>query len=49
MSKMVRQAKKDSHILKYSVDQNGKIFVIKTGDTDYKEMKSIADIEKLAS
>ena len=47
MSKMVRQAKKDSLITKYSVDQNGKIFVIKTGDTNYTEMKCIEDIENL--
>ena len=47
MSKMVRQAKKDNLIQKYSVDQNGKIYVIKNGDKSYKEVKSINDIEKL--
>ena len=47
MSKMVRQAKKDNLIQKYSVDQNGKIYVIHNGDNRYKEVKSIADIEKL--
>ena len=47
MRKIVRQAKKDNLIQKYSVDQNGKIYVINNGDNSYKEVKSIADIEKL--
>ena len=47
MSKMERQAKKDNLIQKYSVDQNGKIYIIKNGDNSYEEVKSIADIEKL--
>ena len=44
---MVRQAKKDKYITKYSVDQNGKIYVTKIGDNSYKEVKSVADIDKL--
>ena len=47
MSKMVRQAKKERQIQKYSVDQNGKIFVIKTGGSNYEEVKCAEDIEKL--
>ena len=49
LSKYVRQAKKDHSIQKYSVDQNGKIFVVKIGSTDFKEVKSIYDIDQLKS
>ena len=44
LSKLVRQAKKDNQIQKYSIDQNGKIFVIKTGENDYKEVTCVDDI-----
>ena len=47
MSKMVRQLKKDNLIQKYSVDQNGKIYVIKNGEKGYKEVKSVAEINQL--
>ena len=45
ISKQVRQAKKDNTIHKYSVDQNGKVYVVKIGETAYKEVKSVEDIE----
>jgi hypothetical protein len=48
ISKQVRQAKKDKDIQKYSVDQNGKICVVKAGDDSaWKEVKSVKDIEDL--
>ena len=47
LSKMVRQAKKDKYITKYSVDQNGKIFVVKTGENSFTEVKSASDIDIL--
>ena len=48
LSKLVRQAKKDNQIQKYSIDQNGKIFVIKTGENDYKEVTCVDDINSWA-
>ena len=47
LSKKVREAKKDKYITKYSVDQNGKIFVVKTGENSFTEVKSAADIDIL--
>ena len=48
LSKMVRQAKKDQAIQKYSVDQNGKIFVVKVGnDTAWTEVKTVGALEEL--
>ena len=44
LSRLVRQAKKDNQILKYSIDQNGKIYIIKTGENDYKEVTCVDDI-----
>ena len=49
ISKIVRQAKKDRHIAKYSVDQNGKIFVKKIGDDNkFYPVLCADDVEKLS-
>ena len=49
ISKQVRKAKIDQQIQKYSVDQNGKIFVKKIGeDKDWHPIVSLEEIEKLA-
>ena len=49
ISKQVRKAKVDQKIQKYSVDQNGRIFVKKVGeDKDWHPIVCLEDIEKYA-
>ena len=48
LSKQVRQAKKDKKIAKYSIDQNGKIYIKQIGgDNRYHPVKSIDDLNSL--
>lgn len=48
ISKQVRQAKKAKLIAKYSVDQNGRIYVKKLGEgTRFDPVLSVEDIEKI--
>ena len=48
LSKQVRQAKKDKLIGKYSIDQNGKIFVKPLGsNTNFKLVSCADDLNKL--
>ena len=48
LSKQVRQAKKDKLIGKYSIDQNGKIFVKPVGsNTNFKLVSCVDDLDKL--
>ena len=50
LSKLVRQAKKDNLIQKYSIDQNGKIFVKKLGnDNDFHLVSSKEDLDKFTT
>ena len=50
LSKQVRQAKKDNLIQKYSIDQNGKIFVKKLGnDNVFHLVSSKEDLENLTT
>jgi hypothetical protein len=49
ISKQVRKAKVDQKLQKYSIDQNGKIFVKKLGeDKDWYQIFCLDDIEKYA-
>ena len=46
LSKQVRMAKKDRKIAKYSIDQNGKIWIKKIGsDNDFYTVSSMEDLE----
>ena len=47
LTKQVRQAKKDREIAKYSVDQNGKIFVKKIDGNRFLPVVCVEDLEKL--
>ena len=47
LAKHVRQAKKDHEIAKYSVDQNGKIFVKKIDGNRFLPVVCVEDLEKL--
>ena len=48
LCKQVRQAKKDHLIKKYSVDQNGKIFIKKLGnDNQFHPVTSIKHLEQM--
>ena len=50
LSKQVRMAKKDRKIAKYSIDQNGKIWVKKTGtEKDFFTVSCIEDLENLTT
>ena len=49
LSKQVRQAKKDKEISKYSIDQNGKIWVKQVGSkgkNDFKLVTCLEDLDK---
>ena len=45
ISKQVRNAKKGKLIDRYSIDQNGRIFVKKLGDNSFNEVFSVDDVE----
>ena len=48
LSKQVRMAKKDRKIAKYSIDQNGKIWIKKIGnDNDFYTVSCMEDLENL--
>ena len=48
LSKQVRKAKKDKEIAKYSIDQNGKIYIKQIGgDNRYLTVSSIEDLNRL--
>ena len=48
LSKQVRMAKKDRKIAKYSIDQNGKVWIKKIGnDKDFYTVSCIEDLENL--
>ena len=49
LSKQVRQARKDTKIQNYSIDQNGKFFIKKSGDDNkWHPIFSLDDLEKLS-
>ena len=48
LSKQVRQAKKDKEIAKYSIDQNGKIYIKQIGgDNRYRLVTTVDDLNRL--
>ena len=48
LSKQVRQAKKDNLVKKYSVDQNGKIYIKKLGNDDkFHPVTSLKHLEEM--
>ena len=47
LSKQVRLAKKDRKIAKYSIDQNGKIWVKKSGGDNFRTVSTFEDLENL--
>ena len=48
LSKQVRMAKKDRKIAKYSIDQNGKVWIKKIGnDKDFYTVTCMEDLENL--
>ena len=48
LSKQVRQAKKDKEIAKYSIDQNGKIYIKQIGgDNRYHLVTTVDDLNRL--
>ena len=47
ISRKLRNAKKDQHIDRYSIDQNGRFFVKKGDDSRFHEVFSVDDIENI--